>query len=101
MTIDKTLILSYIIHVVRKIFYARQALLKKIFLSFVLQEHGYTALAADKTYNAYNMRMSALFLFLILYLFHHPLNAQQLTGFTYDDKGKPLSGVSVALKNSK
>jgi hypothetical protein len=47
------------------------------------------------------MRIAALSLFLTLTLFNEPLNAQQLTGFTKDDKGKPLSGASVALKNSK
>src|SRR5258708_36905800 len=45
------------------------------------------------------MRISALFLCIILS--YESLNAQQVTGFARDDKGKPLSDASVALKNNK
>jgi iron complex outermembrane receptor protein len=57
--------------------------------------------AADKTYNAYNMRSSAFFLVLLIILTRESLDAQQVTGFARDDKGKPLAGASVALKNDK
>jgi hypothetical protein len=45
------------------------------------------------------MRLPALILWIILS--YESLDAQQVTGFTRDDKGKPLSDVSVALKNNK
>ena len=45
------------------------------------------------------MRMPALILWIILS--YGSLKAQQVTGFARDDKGKPLSDVSVALKNDK
>ncbi|HEY4336095.1 MAG TPA: carboxypeptidase-like regulatory domain-containing protein, partial [Puia sp.] len=45
------------------------------------------------------MRIPALILWIILS--YESLNAQQVAGFARDDKGKPLSGVSVALKNHK
>ena len=46
------------------------------------------------------MRSPALLLVLSILTFES-LNAQHVTGFTGDDKGKPLSGASVALKNVK
>ncbi|HEY4109766.1 TonB-dependent receptor [Puia sp.] len=42
-----------------------------------------------------------LFLFLFLILSYKSLHAQQVRGITRDDKGKPLSGATVALKNNK
>ena len=45
------------------------------------------------------MRMPALILWIILS--YGGLNAQQVTGSARDDRGKPLSGVSIALKNNK
>jgi len=45
------------------------------------------------------MRIPALILWIILSF--ESLSAQQVAGFAKDDKGKPLSGASVALKNSK
>jgi len=45
------------------------------------------------------MRMPALILGIVLS--YGSLNAQQVRGLAKDDKGKPLSDVSVALKNSK
>lgn len=45
------------------------------------------------------MRIFALSLFLILSF--ESLTAQQVSGLARDDKGKPLSGASIALKNAK
>ncbi|HXB09902.1 MAG TPA: carboxypeptidase-like regulatory domain-containing protein, partial [Puia sp.] len=47
------------------------------------------------------MRSSAFFLVLLIILTRESLDAQQVTGFARDDKGKPLAGASVALKNDK
>ncbi|HLZ86931.1 MAG TPA: outer membrane beta-barrel family protein [Puia sp.] len=45
--------------------------------------------------------MRILSLFLLLILSYGSLQAQQVSGLTQDDRGKPLSGASVALKNAK
>ncbi len=47
------------------------------------------------------MRSTAFAFVLFAILSFESLNAQHVTGFAGDDKGKPLSGASISLKNAK